>query len=120
MSRTFRRKNYEETQGNSWGRKGWKTNGYYTAYDGSWYYWNNTGQEVVFRPMNKEEYRHEFLRVHGESRSNNAWTPSRWYRNNKEVSMRMRNKQELVKYRKDPDYEPMVEDVPPSHYWDWR
>jgi hypothetical protein len=33
MGKTYRRKNYEDTRGNSWDRQGRKVNGYYTTYD---------------------------------------------------------------------------------------
>jgi hypothetical protein len=126
MSRTFRRKNFEDTQRNSWDNKGRKTNGFYTTSDYEYYQkdggdcwiWGRT--EEFFRPMSEQERNHEYKRIHGESRSKNAWTPSRWFRQNREIELRSHNKQELIKYMKDPDnYEPMVFENPKSHMWDW-
>ena len=82
MSRTYRRKNYEETQGTSWDRKGRKTAGYYTEWyyssydqDGRWYQHTS-----VYREPTKEEYRRKWMWTHGDCKRWN--TPPFWFRKN--------------------------------------
>ncbi len=143
MSRTYRRKNIENTLGSSFSRKGRKSGGFYNTYDresleckytkrtqyeedGLIFIECRTGYTWVYscpiyRPMTKEERRNRWLFLHGESRHANMWTPGRWYRQNRESQLRSHNRTELIKYMKDPDnYEPMVFDGPLSHLWDWR
>jgi len=118
MSRTYRRKNYEVTQGTSWDRQGRKTNGFYTTYDGSWWSWG-VKEEMTFRPMTKEEYRNRYWWIHGESRHSNAWSPNRHYRKPREEAHRMRCKQEIIKFMKNPDYDPIIYENPDDCWWDW-
>lgn len=119
MSRTVRRKNYENEQGqNSWRMK--RIAGYYTQVEYVWceddeYYW----YEVVYREPTDAEYYHDYYRLHGESKHANAWSPSWWYRHNRMSQNRMHNKTELAKWIKNTDYEPVFENNPRSHYWDW-
>lgn len=121
MSRTYRRKNYEDTQGNSWDRKGRKTDGFYTKCNISWYSWSSWNfEELMFRPMTKEERFYSWYWAHGESRDANERTPSRWYRKNRQKQNRMINKKEIVQWIKaGGEYEPMCEPNPRSHLWDW-
>lgn len=124
MSRTYRRKNYEDTQGTSWDRKGRKTAGYYTEYDynDSCHFWHpgwNRG-DVTYRPPTQEEYIREHQRIHGESKHANYWTPGKGYKQHRMNENRQINKQELVKWKKRPDdYEPLFEEEPRNHWWDW-
>lgn len=143
MSRTIRRKNIEDTYGNSWNRRGRKAGGFYSTYDdrkpvkvrwtkrtqyeedGMIFVECRTGWTwkydcPVYRPMTDQERNERFWNLHGESSSANAWTPCRWFRQNRERELRTHNKQELIKYMKNPEnYEPMVFEEPMSHYWDW-
>lgn len=143
MSRTIRRKNIEDTYGCSWNRRGRKSGGFYSTYDsgemGKVRWTKRTQYEedgLIFvecktgwswkrdcpnyRPMTDQEKNDRYYSLHGESSSANAWTPSRSYRQMREVRLRTHNKQELIRYMKDPEnYEPMVFENPESHMWDW-
>ena len=84
MSRTYRRKNYEDTQGTSWDRKGRKTAGYYTEEERS-HWWEVKGDVLVYRhatplyrAMTKEEYRRKWMWAHGDCKRWN--TPPFWFR----------------------------------------
>lgn len=115
MSRTYRRKNFEQTRNNSWAVRGFKTNGHYTASDG---YWGWDKMEV-FRPATKQERWEKDKWRHGESRHASERSPNRYHRNYREVRHRMRCKQEIIKFMKDPDYEPNYYEEPDSCLWDW-
>lgn len=118
MSRTFRRKNYEETQGRSWNRRGRKTAGYYTQWDHNSH--RSNWADVTYRQPTREEYLKEYLRLHCESKHANYWGPGKGYKQFRMEQNRRINKQELINWMKYPDdYEPMVEEEPRSHWWDW-
>ena len=124
MSKTFRRKGYENTQGRSYARRGRKTAGFYTVCDGYWWgrrYMNrDTGSNMpIFREPTYVEYRKEFWRIHGDTGGRNYWSPSRYYRETRQTENRSINKRELIKWLKNDEYEPMFEANPRSHYWDW-
>lgn len=121
MSRTYRRKNYEDTQGCSWSRKGRKINGYYTEYeyhscweDGEYYWW------YEYRPMTKEEAVWQWLRDHGETNSNWARdNPGVWLRRNLQKRQRQKARQEIIKFLKHEEYEPIIESRRDKSWWYW-
>jgi hypothetical protein len=117
MSRTYRRKNYEQAQNTSWDRYGNKVAGYYTESDGDW--WKFSREMRTFRVPTLQEYYHEYWRIHGESRNANYWSPGKWYRLNRMKENRSINKQELARWIKNEEYEPLFEDNPRSCLWDW-
>lgn len=120
MSRTFRRKNYEDTQGASWDRAGRKTNGVYTTYDGP--YWKPGGGRAmkVYRPMDARERYKRWRWMHSESRSASERSPNHWHRVNRQKENRSIDKQELIKWFKSGgEHEPMCEANPRSCLWDW-
>lgn len=126
MSRTFRRKNYEDTQGTSWDRQGRKTNGYYTEYERSLvrretdegYYWIWT--EYTYRPMTKDEIKWRYLHDHGETNSHWARNnPGPWVRQLCQKVQRQQARRELHKYRNNPDYEPIIESRRNKEWWYW-
>ena len=126
MSKTFRRKNYEDTQGASWDRGGRKRYGYYAQHDYVCSVWNATTNEYVsegywyYREATTAEMIKEFWRVHGESRSAQEWSPGRDYRKIRNKENRSITRHELFKFMKNPDeYEPMVEANPRDCHWDW-
>lgn len=116
MSRTFRRKNYEHEQGANRYYK-WKVAGYYTQVDCIWH--EEGWFEYVYREPTEEEYYRDYWALHGESKSANSWTPSREFRKRRMGENRMINKTELSKWFKNVDYDPIFEENPRSHYWDW-
>lgn len=122
MSKTFRRKGYEDTQGRSYHRQGRKTAGFYTVQDGHWWGKRSLVGEVsiaTFREPTRQEYYEEYWRIHGDTGGRNYWSPGRYYRKTRQAQNRSINKQELCKWWKDEDYEPMFEANPRSHLWDW-
>jgi len=124
MSKTFRRKGYEDTQRASWDRRGNKTAGYYTERDGYWYgrqgIDRDTGSNMpIFRKPTRLEYFEEYWRIHGDAGGRNYWTPGRYYRETRQVENRSINKRELCKWLKNDEYEPLFEANPRSHLWDW-
>lgn len=110
MSRTFRRKNYENQCGK---HAGSKIAGFYTVWE--YVSWNL----YVYREPTEQEYYDEYWRVHGESRNANAWTPSRWFRDQRQKHLRTQCKQQIHKFMKNPEHEVICEANPRSHYWDW-
>lgn len=114
MSRTFRRKGFERTQGATWDRRGDKVAGYYTRYE-----WDRAwGWLMIFRKPTKQEFYENYWRIHGDSHRN-AWSPSRGYRERRQRENRSINKNEIQKWVKNPDYEPLTESDPRSCLWDW-
>lgn len=125
MSRTFRRKNIEDTMGKSWMRRGRKVAGFRTKATVEQSF-RETAQyryyayPVSYRPMTPREWFRAWYYMHGESRHNNERTPNKWYRRRRCVQTRRLNKRELQKYLHNPDYGPMCERKDRSHLWDWR
>lgn len=125
MSRTFRRKNYENEQGHSWGRRGSKVNGYYTEEDYSDEYDANlygiyklyrTGRYYFYRPMTEVERNQAWKRIHTDR--SYCRGPSKWFRFNEEKHMRSVNKQELIRFMKNHEYEVMAYAMLYLPYWD--
>lgn len=122
MSRTFRRKGYEEA--NMTWKDGTKVAGFYTTCDVEYVRYTEDGTKKLeylytYRKPTRQEHNKEYWRIHGESNNANYWSPGRWYRNNRMKENRMLTKTELFKYMKDADYEVMVEANPRSCLWDW-
>lgn len=125
MSRTYRRKNYEDTQGSSWARHGRKTNGYYT-YEDYISYWREFDdgysyrRYYEYRPMTKDEIKWQWLLDHGET--NSSWArnnPTPWIRQYCQKQQRQKARQELCKFFKDEEYEPIIEDRRNTSWWYW-
>lgn len=121
MSRTFRRKGYEEA--NMPWKEGTKTAGFYTETD--WYSVKNKdgsrnmwANYAAYRKPTRDEHNKAYWSIHSDNHPN-AWSPGRWYRNNRMKENRMLTKTELFKYMKNTDYEVMVEANPRSCLWDW-
>lgn len=121
MSRTFRRKNYEIQNATSWDRKGRKAGGFYTEavwnraegthWSSGWY---------TYRPKTERERAEAYWRNHGESGTSSSNSPSAWHRQVRQRENRSINKEELIKFLKNPDtYEPMFEENPRNCWWDW-
>lgn len=115
MSRTFRRKGYEETQRNSWFNRGRKIAGYYTVSEsnGHWrigtdgYFWHN---EYLFRKPTEHERNKEFWRIHGDNKyvENGFGHPAKFLRQQLHRRARQAAKQELFKFYTDAEYEPII------------
>lgn len=121
MSKTYRRKNFEAEEQGSWRRQGRKIAGFYAVTG-----WRHTivdGElESVYemRAPTPEEFKRKRYWAHGESRHSNDRSPSHWYRNNRMRQNRALTRQELARFVKYEEYEPMVECEPRSCLWDWR
>lgn len=107
MSRTIRRKNYEETQNTSWDRVGKKIGGryvveeYFRWSDDHYYHWSKD----FIRPMTKEERIDHDKRIY---RDRKRYGVPHWYVNLYfEKPLRQHNKREIQKYFRNEDYEPM-------------
>jgi hypothetical protein len=112
MSRTFRRKNYEDTQGSSWRRKCRKVNGYYTEIDLDYKTWLWYGKV----PDKRELYK-LFKRAHGESSTHWRRGPSPWFRTNEQAKLRMQVKGELARFVKCPEEHEVIISYKRA-YWD--
>ena len=124
MSRTVRRKNSSRTHGRGghYIPDGFKTAGYYTQYDyhSSWKEPDWDGPDYTYREPTKRERFKVWKWLHGESSNGNAFSPGHGYRNARMRENRSINKQELVRWMKNPEtYEPLFEDDPRSCWWDW-
>lgn len=118
MSRTFRRKGYENTQRTSWDRCGNRVAGFYTESDPEWWFGRYCVDIPEFRKPTRQEYYARFWRYHGDSHRN-AWSPSRYYRHTRHIENKSINNQQLAKWIKNNDYEPLFESNPRSCRWDW-
>ena len=121
MSRTFRRKHYEDENGSSWDRRGTKIGGFYRRLD--WlqpddWPWGGLGW-YTFRAPTDQEYFKAYWRNHGDSKTSSSNSPSRWHRRFRCKENRSINNREIHKFMKDFDYEPMCEADPRSCLWDW-
>jgi len=121
MSRTIRRKNFEDTLTTSWDRQGFKTHGLYTKCEATRVVHRQGSRTTVtyvwttYRAMNKQERFHRWYEFHRESRPSMRG-PSRWFRTVRSHKIRKQEKIELHKFTKDPDHEPML---PPRLRWEW-
>jgi hypothetical protein len=118
MSRTIRRKNYEEANNTSWDRKGRKTAGFYTEYDYARDKYGRITSENWYREPTKQELWRAKRFAHSDNKPN-VFSGSKEHRRNRMKQNRMITKSELFKFFKDFDYEPMVEVEPRSCAWDW-
>lgn len=125
MSRTIRRKNYEDTQGGSWARNGRKTAGYYTQKDltrhwmdgGDYYYWVF---DHDFRVPTDREYGEDYWKLHGDTNSHWAYdNPGAWWRRDLQKSQRQKGRQEIHKFMRNEEYEPIIESRRDKSWWYW-
>lgn len=114
MSRTFRRKGYEKTCNSS------KRQRYYTKikYDAD----PKNGfmhptYEYVKRPPTKVEYYKDYWKLHGDN-NQGIWNLHKITRHNRMMQNRRINKNEICKWIKNEEYEPLTEDNPRSNAWD--
>jgi hypothetical protein len=122
MSRTYRRKGYEQTQNGSWGRLFRKTNGYYTKVDHLYFLDEETDSwsyQISARIPTKWELWKEVRWAHGDDHQGSR-SPNWWYRHHRMKENRNINNRELHKWITRVDYEPMFEDNPRDCSWDWR
>jgi hypothetical protein len=105
VSRTTRRKNYDQTRNKSWHRAGRKTAGVLTA----WYRYepstNGHNGVKIYQKMIAEDLRWRKVNLFGESKHHNAYGPSREYRNAAERQNRRYNDRELRRTLGNPEYE---------------
>ncbi|BAU40077.1 hypothetical protein [Ralstonia phage RSP15] len=69
--------------------------------------------------MTKREMYEKDRWQHGESSHANARSPNWHYRHAREERHRMRCKQEIIKFMKNPDYDPIIYENPEDCWWDW-
>ena len=97
MSRTSRRKNYDQTRNKSSHRAGRKTAGVLTT----WYTYVHTGNGhdgvKQYVKMSDEDLKWRKINLFGESKHRNAYGPGRDYKKRYERLNRYRNKQEVRK-----------------------
>lgn len=139
MSRTYRRKNYELQNANSW-RGGGKSAGYYTEED--WHYQKVTEENIkgvdpkdiryseysgcyflhytTYREPTKKEYFKRWYYAHGESRTSMERSPNSYHRQFRVRQNRNINKREIKIYLKNQNYEPMCEEKVRRCLWDWN
>ena len=117
MSRTIRRKNYATTI-SSWQHPGCRRYGFDWTLERHWR-WVGEGKCITYRPLTERELFERWYRQHGESRTANKRTPSKWYRKRRCRQNRRKTACELQKYLYNSEYEPMVERKDRSHLWDW-
>ena len=113
MSRTYRRKGYEKTQATSWDRQGDKVARFYTVRE--YICW----RRYEYREPTEQEYGRKYWEIHGDNHRN-QYTPAREYRQFRIRQNRRINDRELHKFMTREEYEPMTQEEPISHWWDWR
>ena len=117
MSRTFRRKGYEVA--NMHWKNGTKVAGFYTVRDGTYNSHSLSDKGLNFRKPTRQEHNKEYWNIHGDRYSGNSWSPSHFHRLFRMKENRMLTKLELARYKKDNEYEVLVEANPRSCLWDW-
>jgi hypothetical protein len=121
MSRTFRRKNYEKIDS---GNRGSKIAGYFTKSELISHKpdpkrgFHKFSYEITYRAPTKREHDKDYWRLHADNHVN-GWSPSRFYRQNRMNENKTINKEEINKWVKDKDYEPLTENNPRPCGWDW-
>ena len=124
MSRTFRRKNYEDTQRSSWDNSGRRTAGFYTQYGLEYEHylsWEGEPGLIVTienRAPTREEYYKKFWYNHGDLGANRRG-PGKMYRRYRNRENRRINNQELHRWARRDNYEPMCESKARDCWWDW-
>lgn len=120
MSRTFRRKGYETGR-----RPGCQSKiaGYYTKEDVIKYdadpkngFTHPTYVHVIRAPT-KVEYYKDYWKLHGDN-NQGIWNLHKITRHNRMMQNRRINKNEICKWIKNEEYEPLTEDNPRSNAWD--
>lgn len=121
MSRTYRRKNYENTKGSSWRRRGRKVAGFYTVkehvkfwvesphYKAGGYYSSIYGT-YVYRAPSRDEYNKAWRRIHRDCAE--SPTVKGYIEYLDACGFRQTCNHELFKFMKNSDYEPMIEKKP--------
>lgn len=117
MSRTYRRKNYKETQNTSWDRRGRKTALEYTECN-FWHYWIKSIDGPEIREMTPEEKWKQDRYWYHDNKSGVFSVPS-WFCNLHERKLRQYNRRELHRFMSREDYEPMCIAGPGDASWDW-
>ena len=123
MSRTIRRKNYEQEHNNSWRRKGRKCGGMFPQEEFMSEFqverWSSIWHMgyYYYREPTEREYNKAYWEIHSDGR---CWftKPAKWYRQYMMHQSRMSDKTELRKFMADTDYEPMCSDKVTADYWD--
>lgn len=119
MSRTYRRKDYEEVKQNSWDRMGQKKFGKGNC-GVDYAYTKSGGLSPIYRELTKEEKKRNFLRYHTDKGKRcGMGRPPRWFLNLRERTLRQDNKHELYKFMQDQDYEPMCTEEKQWCWWYW-
>lgn len=115
MSKTYRRKNYEQTQNSSWDRAGKKKFGIHAT----WNYDNYPDLIQVYRVKTKQEQIKAYIRTHCDGDHFKYSNVPGWFCNIYERGFRQANKREILKYIRQEDYEPMCSANPRDLMWDW-
>ena len=125
MSRTYRRKNYEDTQRTSWDNRGRKQSGYYNKdvyVKVEW--WNDyykcwhgisvrNGQTV---PLDDREFYKRYWRIHNDTVR--YWKgPNAWWRRHCNKRMRCNARHELHKFVTREDYDPVFKTRDSAFDW---
>ena len=116
MSRTIRRKNYENENRTSWDNQGRKLFGFYTV---SYYEINSDGRlNCLYRAPTDTEYCNAFHKNHSDHGHYRYSNPAKWYRKFKIKKYRQGDKREIRKFMIDKNHEPMCRTIVASDYWD--
>lgn len=119
MSRTFRRKGYEQTKGSSWAREGNSVAGYYTQYEYDWVIENGDYvRYAIWRKPTKREYDSKYWDLHSDNHQG-RWSVKRWWRNSEQRKERRFNEKELFRWDFREDYEPMFKNNEDNSLWYW-
>lgn len=128
MSRTYRRKNIFQVENTSWDRchKKYEVNKKYMLlyvpnkeYDNKAIYFYQYGNVNKLVPVDKFNYRLNFLRYHGESKTTNSRSPGKNYREKYQRKLNTHNEREYNKWLNNEDYDPIFMENPQSCWWDW-
>lgn len=69
--------------------------------------------------LSKRDIYHNWKYSHGESRTRNQRSPSRYYRLRREQEYRSICKEEILRWLKDEEHEIQIHQKPQDCWWDW-
>lgn len=119
MARTFRRKNYEDTQGTSWDRQGRKIAGFYTEKD-----WIPGGRGYIgfyqFREPTDREKSKKFWELHGDINTHWYWNnPGPNHKKWRNKTERQLAKLELIKFFNNEEHEVQLNPRKSRKIWEY-
>lgn len=128
MSRTYRRKGFEDSKRSSWNNRGRRQAGFYNTevvlmeYDYVSPYTGKTYQHQLvdymsFVPLSDQEFYKEYWNIHGDKCGWKDRHTSKWIRKVLEKELRQHSRQQIHKFVRNDDYEVVISKVDRKSGW---